>query len=175
MASKFIVYGLIDPRSKLIRYVGKSATGLLRMRHHRKPSAANARTYCARWIKKLRQAGHTFEVVVLEFLESATRLNELERYWIAFGRACGWPLTNLTDGGDGASVGHVVTTEQRENLAKLSRARWADPRKRAKNKKALKGSKTSEGLARIAEASRKRWSDPAYRRRTSAAIRSGMR
>jgi hypothetical protein len=40
-----------------------------------------------------------YEITVLETVRDATELADAERWWIAFGRACGWPLTNLTSGG----------------------------------------------------------------------------
>ena len=92
-----LIYGLIDPRTILIRYVGLSSTGLKRPRCHRRPSCAD--TYCRRWVRELQRAGLDYEITILEVVDSATKLAETERWWIAFGRACGWPLTNLTEGG----------------------------------------------------------------------------
>jgi hypothetical protein len=40
-----------------------------------------------------------YEITVLEAVHDALKLEEAERWWIAFGRACGWPLTNIRDGG----------------------------------------------------------------------------
>lgn len=36
---------------------------------------------------------------MLEVVKDASELDQAERWWIAFGWACGWPLTNLTAGG----------------------------------------------------------------------------
>jgi hypothetical protein len=38
-------------------------------------------------------------ITVLETIQTAPDLAKAERWWIAFGRACGWPLTNIMDGG----------------------------------------------------------------------------
>jgi hypothetical protein len=50
---------------------------------------------------------------VLEVVAAATELAEAERWWIAFGRACGWPLTNHTDGG-GPSPAAIVELRRKQ-------------------------------------------------------------
>jgi hypothetical protein len=92
-----LIYGLVDPRTALIRYVGMSSSGMLRPRMHRYPSCPD--TYCRRWVKSLQQEGLIYQIVVLETLKDGVTLPEAERWWIAYGRACGWPLTNLIGGG----------------------------------------------------------------------------
>lgn len=92
-----LIYGLIDPRTLLIRYVGLSSNGMRRPRNHRWPSCPD--TYCRRWVKSLQRLGLNYKIVVLEVLKDAADLDQAERWWIALGRASGWPLTNLTDGG----------------------------------------------------------------------------
>lgn len=111
-----LIYGLVDPRTHLVRYVGQSSRGLHRPREHR---SLGRRTgpHCKRWIAQLQQLGLDYEVVLLE--TGDLDLNIAERWWIAYGRASGWPLTNLTDGGEGAS-GYQHTDESR---ARISRAR----------------------------------------------------
>ena len=42
-------------------------------------------------------------------------LEAVERWWIAYGRALGWPLTNLTAGGEG-SAGRPVSPETRAKM-----------------------------------------------------------
>lgn len=92
----YLIYGLIDPKTRLIRYVGKSSSGMKRPRDHGKRSCPD--TYCRRWVRSLERIGLTYEIVVLEILPDHTDLAAAERWWIAYGRGCGWPLTNLTDG-----------------------------------------------------------------------------
>jgi hypothetical protein len=56
-------------------------------------------------------------------------LNTAERWWIAFGRACGWPLTNSTDGGQE----HVTLSDEvRQHISRQMKALWADERFRAR-------------------------------------------
>ena len=95
-----LIYGLIDPETRLVRYVGKTANGMVRVRSHRRVKASDA-THRANWIRSLRKKGQRHEECVLEVVE-LDALNQAEMWWIAYGRACGWPLTNLTHGGEGA-------------------------------------------------------------------------
>jgi hypothetical protein len=92
-----LIYGLIDPRTLLIRYVGLSSRGMRRPKEHRRSSGPN--TYRRNWVQSLKRLGLTYEIVVLEVIKNEAELSQAERWWIAFGRACGWPLTNLTAGG----------------------------------------------------------------------------
>ena len=109
-----LIYGLVDPRTLLIRYVGLSSRGLDRPRAHRRPSCPD--TYCRRWVKTLEQQGLTYEIVVLEVIDEASKLPAAECWWIAYGRACGWPLTNLTNGG-GPSEQALLEKRRRKQAA----------------------------------------------------------
>lgn len=87
---RLLIYGLIDPRTRLIRYIGQTMRGIQRSREHRYPSCPD--TYCRRWVKKLQLLGLDYEVAVLEIVEVREQLSDAECWWIAYGRACGWPL-----------------------------------------------------------------------------------
>jgi hypothetical protein len=102
---KFIIYGLADPRTGEIRYVGKSCSGLIRPRAHRKPCMLRRDTnrHKVNWIEQLQAAGISYSITVLEEAGAALDLDALEQKWIAFGRSSGWPLTNLSDGGGGTT------------------------------------------------------------------------
>ena len=127
----FLIYGLIDPRSRFIRYVGLSATGMARPRRHRYPSRQVGYSHRECWLRELVSAGLDFQIAILEVTSSRDNLPELERWWIAFGRACGWPLTNLTDGGEGAA-GHRMpeTTRKAIRAANLGSKRTLEQKAR---------------------------------------------
>jgi hypothetical protein len=105
-----------------IRYIGKSSRGLSRPRAHALPSFLRGNSYKERWIRELHSRGLTFAITVLEVCGDVTDLNRAEISWIAKGRALGWPLTNLTDGGDGVH-GRKYTPEQLEALHRRLRQR----------------------------------------------------
>ena len=72
------------------------------------------KTHCHRWVAELLALNLKYEIVVLD-RSSPDCLAELERWWIAYGRACDWPLTNITDGGEG-TYGRKRTPE---SIAKM--------------------------------------------------------
>lgn len=126
MSDQLLIYGLKDPRTDEIRYIGKSSKGLLRPESHRKPSKlAMDDTHKARWIKELHALGLMYVVEVLEYVKEHRLLNDAERYWIREARTHGWCLTNLTDGGDGTSVGAKFSAEHRARISAANKGqRW---------------------------------------------------
>lgn len=95
------IYGLIDPRDNLVRYVGKTKTPERRLKEHLGSSSLKYNTYKNSWLKKL----ISLELVpIFKIIEECDDDNWQEReiYWIAYYRKLlGDKLTNTTDGGDG--------------------------------------------------------------------------
>jgi group I intron endonuclease len=121
MTTSFI-YGLVDPRTDKIRYIGKTKAGMKRPQSHGLVCHLKKdRTHKARWIQELRRAGLSYSVVVLEEVFEQD-LCQAERRWIASARAQGWPLTNLTDGGDGLG-GHKFSSEHRAKISAANKGR----------------------------------------------------
>lgn len=185
-----LIYGLVDPRSGEIRYIGKSSRGLKRPRQHARPQALVADTYKNRWLREVLAAGCSYTIVVLEELESADLLDEAERRWIAHGRAEGWALTNGTAGGDGgdARSGMKASEATRERMRAIARARPPETRKRiseANRRRGSVGALQSEGAREKARRSlagrffsdetRRRMSESAKRRATDPAERERRR
>ncbi len=110
---KFLIYGLFDPRTEELRYVGKSCSGLERPRQHIKPRLLKARTHKNSWLKSLLSEGLRPEIDVLEEHAGPETLNEAERFFIAYFRGIGCRLTNGTDGGDGVSAGRIQSLEEK--------------------------------------------------------------
>lgn len=110
-SSKYLVYGLVDPHTLGVRYIGKSTSGLNRPKQHRAKSSLRDRTHRAHWILSLKNQGLDYVIAVLEET-TLERLEESERWWIAYGRLSNWELTNLTEGGDG-TVGYKHTEQTR--------------------------------------------------------------
>lgn len=92
------IYGLVEPDTGLIRYIGKSIRPEQRLRDH-----INDKLPCHRtnWIKSLKSKGLEPELIVLESIRGAWPWQESEKYWIKYAKQNGWPLVNSTDGGDG--------------------------------------------------------------------------
>jgi len=89
-------------------------------------------------------------------------LSSSERWWIAYGRVCGWPLTNLTDGGEGA-VGLVKTPEHRAKLGIAMAARMARPEIRERFMGDNSPTRRPEVRAKIGAHSKARWASPEAR------------
>lgn len=127
--AKYLIYALVDPRDGRWRYVGKSSSGLKRPRHHGRPSVlAKDDTHKGNWIKNLVSQGLRYDVEILEEFDRPEALAEAETEWIAAARQAGVPLTNLTDGGDGASGWKMPeTTRLHLSQIALSQARRPTP------------------------------------------------
>ena len=102
---QFLVYALVDPGTFRVRYIGKSCSGLKQPRRHFSPKSRRESNHKARWVNSLSERGLAPKIAVLEKAEDAADLNFIERFWIAQGHGLGWPLTNLTPGGDGGANG----------------------------------------------------------------------
>jgi hypothetical protein len=63
--ARFVVYGLIDPTTKLVRYVGKSSSGMTRVKAHRCVYPSD-RTYRANWLRSLKADGLQHEECILD-------------------------------------------------------------------------------------------------------------
>lgn len=177
---KHIIYGLVDPRTLMVRYVGLSSSGLSRAHRHRLPSVLGAEdTHKTRWIRGLLAAGLDYQVITLA-PSSRERLVGDEQWWIAYARASGWPLTNSTDGGEGllnpteetrarmraARVGLKIgppSKETRDKIGAANRGKTPSAELRALWSLQRTGSThTAEARAKIAAASRgRRMSDKA--------------
>ncbi len=123
--SRFLIYGLFDPRDGELRYVGKSECGLRRGTAHMWPSLLRAKTHKTDWIKSLLASGQRPTVAPIQEFHTNAQLCDAERYWIAVMRMRGCRLTNATDGGEGTK-GHrnpPVTPEMRARMSAAQRAR----------------------------------------------------
>ena len=119
----FIIYGLVDPRTGQLRYIGKSSSGMKRPRRHFYEDARLLpHLHVSRWIRQLQSQGLTYQIVVFQELPDAEGLSEAEIGWIAYFRKVGCPLTNLTDGGDGMS-GFRHTDATRAKMSEAAKNR----------------------------------------------------
>jgi len=150
----------------------------------------------AKHVRKLLSIGVTPAIEILQYVTDpdeavppllklyepgidASALDDAEQRWIAYGRAAGWPLTNLTDGGDGLRG----LDRTPEHCAKISASRignqWSkgipkSPEHRAKLSAALKGKiRSPEHAAKTGAANRGRKHRPETIAKMKAAAGSG--
>lgn len=157
---KVYIYALYDPDTHLVRYIGKTSRPERRLQEHiRNKDREDTRK--TRWINKLLFGGKLPEIKILEVV-CETAWEAAEQKWIAFFRAKGLDLVNLTDGGDGL---HNPSEETRKKLSATQKAKYSDPdyRKRfegvmknpercRKISEALKGkSKSPEHIAKLSQ------------------------
>lgn len=105
------IYGLIDPRTREIRYVGKTNKAIQhRLRDHCLPADLIENTHKNNWIKELFAENLDPEVVLLSRCEDDEWV-VTEQQWIEL-----FPnLTNMTPGGDGV---RKFTQDMKDRIAK---------------------------------------------------------
>jgi hypothetical protein len=141
------VYLLVDPRNKLPFYVGK---GMGERCHFH---VQEARYYVKRKslklnkIRKILSLGMAPEIVKVEENVSDRQAIELECLLIAEMRDLGIPLTNMTDGGDGAK-GYKHTEEHKQ----MMRERFVGRVFTDEHLQRMRKPKSVEGRAAIAAA-----------------------
>jgi group I intron endonuclease len=118
------IYALVDPRTGDVRYVGASVDIKRRLREHMQRSK-HLDSHSARWIRQLLDEGLRPSVWQLAIVEDGWQ--EIERYWINVFRGL-FRLTNIMDGGQGASAGVPKSAETRAKMS-ASASRWQTGRK----------------------------------------------
>lgn len=110
-----LIYALLDPDTKAVRYIGISSTGLKRPNEHKKTSSMRYNTHKNNWIKSLLNVGKMYDIRVIEYVNE-DELNDRGVYWIAKYRMSGYDLVNATDGGEG-TLGMIVTDETKRKIS----------------------------------------------------------
>ena len=184
------IYALVDPRDDTIRYIGKTIQSLeKRMKSHLRRRDGTRR---ARWIEELSASQQKPSIHILEVIRANKDWEKRERWWIAHGMDEGWPLTNVSDGGEGRAPGHYKSSITRKRQSDAMKAAWARgayrsrdteewrkkisiakkgtvifPEHRAKISRANKGKKCNEKLKRYLSETRRGEDGPMFGRKHS--------
>lgn len=143
VTSRFLIYGLLDPRDGTLRYIGKSSSGMSRPRDHARPSRVRVeRTHKANWVRSLLAIGLCPQIVVIEEHPTSDDLGEAEQFYIAYFKTLGCRLTNATEGGEGAP-GVQVSDSTRAKQSVARRGRRFTSEHRAAIAAGLKGHEVS--------------------------------
>ena len=129
------IYGLIDPVTDTIRYVGKSNNPARRFGYHMR--TANDGTHRGNWIENLKKRNLSPRMIILEVASDAT-WKTAESYWISVYKK---NLTNLTTGGEGL---HGITEVTRKRLSDSHKGKTISESTREKMRKASSGRRLSE-------------------------------
>lgn len=97
------IYGLIDPITSELRYIGKSFDPKKRLVQHLEPGQLKQKTHKSRWLNKLNKKGLVPELIILESNLSVEYANEAEQFFIEYFKSIGSRLTNGRPGGDGGA------------------------------------------------------------------------
>lgn len=98
------IYGLIDPRTQELRYVGKTVlTPDRRLCTHKwRAKAEPHKVHSMAWILSLAKTGMEPDVFTIEEVPPYENWVEREQFWIEYFRAIGANLCNHSRGGEGA-------------------------------------------------------------------------
>ncbi len=109
------IYGLCDPFTYQLRYVGASNNPEKRYQQHLTMPKNNY--YANRWIRKLLQKNSPPEMFIIEQTD-IENWGASERFWIAYFKYIGANLTNLCAGGYGVIQPSLQTRKKRSNSMK---------------------------------------------------------
>lgn len=126
------IYGLFDPLTTELRYIGKTVRSLQRrVVTHRAAVRLRPHLPIYRWWRSLAVGGMEPEADVIEVVPAGDDWVECEQFWISYFRCIGCNLLNLTGGGEG-TVGLVFSEAHRQNLRRSHMGQRPTPEHRRK-------------------------------------------
>ena len=115
-----IVYGLIDPISKNLRYIGFTSNPQRRLANHHIPSKLQELNHKNNWIKSLIKNGQQAEMIVIQEYETSTELPDAEIFWYQYFKMQGAELTNDPDFIGGPTLFGKKLSEEHKNKLSLA-------------------------------------------------------
>ena len=139
-----VIYGLVDPRTMALRYVGKSEAPAHRMRQHLKDESKNHRV---NWIKRLLSEG-VQPMPILILVCPSCLAGEMETKVIRMLKAKGADLVNSTEGGEDLAFTPEVIKKRNKSISQSMKGRRMSPEHYANYKAARSGKPKSEAWKR---------------------------
>lgn len=127
------IYALIDPDTLAVRYIGKSRRLVKRLQQHMNVSRNSRKHHVGHWLNRLirEQKRPLFALIETIGPERVSEWRERERYWIAHYRDLGYPLVNISPGGEegpvGCKGGWLGRKQTPEHRAKVRAGRLGKP------------------------------------------------
>ncbi len=115
------IYGLIDPRTGVLRYIGKTVNLRKRFNLHLSTTRCKKKHHKDRWILGILQQGFKPEMIVLEGVSGNGDVEEC--IWIASFKASGVELLNIEEGGSRAKN----SAETRAKISKANKGKKRSP------------------------------------------------
>lgn len=167
MASqKFIIYGLQDPITFEIRYIGKSCSGFSRIRRHFRDSEDkyDKNKHKINWIKSLKNKGLLPNILIIQEHMNHEFLAKAEAYWIDYFFKQNCPLLNISLGGE-----QIRLSESTKLKISANSLKWfSNPENKKLQSDAIKKSlSTPECKKRKSDIQKERWEDSEYRKNIS--------
>jgi len=119
--TKTYIYGLIDPKSHYLRYVGKSNNPKDRLRGH---MTDKCRCHRTNWLSGLGMLGLKPQIRIIDVVPKEN-WKFWEKFYIAKYRSLGFKLVNGTEGGDGLNN---PTEEVRRKISNSNKGKKKPPR-----------------------------------------------
>lgn len=146
------IYGLFDPETGLLRYIGITVRPRDRFENHCNEKRGTWRT---NWIQGLREKGLKPVMYILERYPIDCDWETIEKGWIKIAKEAGFKLTNCTEGGDGVKnisqevrekmsswqIGRKLTEEHKRKIGLRSRERRHDEAWKIAMSQKMKGRK----------------------------------
>jgi hypothetical protein len=163
-----LIYGLFDPRTNELRYVGKTDQTLKdRLKAHIGRRNLTSKRHSSRWISGIINSGARPEIFEIEKVPPGWDWKECEEFWIEYFKSIGCRLTNISSGGEGAS-GSKRSPEFIENIRAKMTGRTFDDEWRRKISVAKKGRQTQpqtqETISKRCESIKRTWAQRAASR-----------
>lgn len=123
-----IVYGLADPRTGHLRYIGQSRQGVRRIRAHLTPSALSRDSRLSEWLRGLVAEGLRPDGFIIEEHDDPDDIHAAEEFSIQYFRGLGCDLLNKVGGGRRQEGrGRWMTPDGRRRIAESNRRRvWSE-------------------------------------------------
>lgn len=165
LPNKNVIYGLYDPITDEVRYVGKAVNLYNRIKNHYKNSRLIIETHKNNWLNKLLKNGLYVNVKIIELCDDESQLNDCEIKWINYYKLIGCDLTNGTNGGDGGrmsedSIKKMILTKTGKKLTEEHKLKISESKKgHSVSEDTRKKLIEKRKLYKVSEESRKKMSE----------------
>ena len=120
----YVIYGLVDPTTNLLRYIGASTSPKRRRKHHFEQPERYRKAPVEEWKRELRTQGLRPGFIVLDTAASRDEMYEKEVFYISYFRCFDVPLLNVSTGGEYGRAGVKHSNETRVKLSVALKRYW---------------------------------------------------